>query len=269
MLTEQDKRRIEAEEEYRAKVRASQKPVKTEGFTDKLNRVRLWAAIILAVLILIFGFWLTSGGQRVSDNNGPKMETRANCDPNSTSFCHLTIESYLAERRHKCFTSSISSCYTNVMVAQALREGARRGVGTGALREGPWFFVFSTSEPYWFRSRDRVNTEIFGSNWTRFKSDLLAIRDRLSKVSGEDETGNVLDELKTLVRDYVRNSDNIARWDKYRNEHKHKNELGITDNMFVWFDLSGLEYIQVFSAAEEQKNIRELAQVKRLNQPRF
>lgn len=58
MLSEEDKRRIQAEEEYRAKVRGPQKPVKTEGFTDKLNRVRMWFALIIGGLLLVLSFGL-------------------------------------------------------------------------------------------------------------------------------------------------------------------------------------------------------------------
>jgi len=52
MLSEQDKRRIEAEEAYRLEVRNRLGPVKTESFTDKLNRFRLWWSIVwFAILI--------------------------------------------------------------------------------------------------------------------------------------------------------------------------------------------------------------------------
>ncbi|MEQ1694942.1 MAG: hypothetical protein ABL901_03790 [Hyphomicrobiaceae bacterium] len=54
MLSDDDKRRIQAEEQYRAQVRNQQAPVKTEGFTDKLNRFRMWFGIIVAVLFIAF-----------------------------------------------------------------------------------------------------------------------------------------------------------------------------------------------------------------------
>jgi hypothetical protein len=55
MLSEEDKRRIQAEEDYRAKIRGREKPVKTEGFTDKLNRVRMWFALIVGGLLIVLG----------------------------------------------------------------------------------------------------------------------------------------------------------------------------------------------------------------------
>jgi hypothetical protein len=53
MLSDDDKRRIAAEEAYRAEVRGAQQPVKTEGFTDKLNRVRMWSSVAIGVICLL------------------------------------------------------------------------------------------------------------------------------------------------------------------------------------------------------------------------
>ena len=58
MLSDEDKKRIQAEEEYRAKVRGRQKPVKTEGFTDKLNRMRMWFALIIGGLLIVLSLGL-------------------------------------------------------------------------------------------------------------------------------------------------------------------------------------------------------------------
>lgn len=55
MLSEEEKQRIRAEEEYRAQVRGREKPVRTEGFTDKLNRVRMWFALIVGGLLIALG----------------------------------------------------------------------------------------------------------------------------------------------------------------------------------------------------------------------
>lgn len=47
MLSEQDKRRIESEEAYRASVRRRHGPVQTTSFRDKVAKAEFWANTIV------------------------------------------------------------------------------------------------------------------------------------------------------------------------------------------------------------------------------
>lgn len=55
MLSEEEKARIRAEEEYRARIRGKQKPIRTHSFTDTMNRIRLIVALVLGVLVTAVG----------------------------------------------------------------------------------------------------------------------------------------------------------------------------------------------------------------------
>lgn len=58
MLSEEDKRRIEDEEAYRAKARKRHGPVQTTSFTDKMNKADFWVRTIVwggaFIALLIF-----------------------------------------------------------------------------------------------------------------------------------------------------------------------------------------------------------------------
>lgn len=55
MLSEEDKARIEAEEQYRASLRGNEKPVQVTSFTDKANKVGfvLWLILIVPLMGLL------------------------------------------------------------------------------------------------------------------------------------------------------------------------------------------------------------------------
>jgi len=59
MLTDSEKEKIAAEELYRAQIRASQPPMQTESYTDRINRRERSVRVVLAVVVLLFMLWAT------------------------------------------------------------------------------------------------------------------------------------------------------------------------------------------------------------------
>lgn len=53
MLTEEEKRKIEAEEAYRYEIRKKQPPIKTTSLRDKLTKIFFFGGIAFLVLITI------------------------------------------------------------------------------------------------------------------------------------------------------------------------------------------------------------------------
>ena len=60
MLSDDDKKRIEQEEAYRAQVRKQHGPVRTTSFSDKVAKVEFWVGLIFWGGLALFLLYLFS-----------------------------------------------------------------------------------------------------------------------------------------------------------------------------------------------------------------
>jgi len=168
MLTEEEKARIRAEEEYRAQVQSKNITFKTRSFTDTFNKIRaigyiigLIITIILLVTFYLFINWATT--------------------PSSPKATQIKAPSGIDD---SCLTLNLRFCKNFTEVKTALL--------TGQLRDSSKFIIFSSETPYFVSLSDDYNSDKLGNEWELYKQAAIDLKKELILSENEEQIREAL-----------------------------------------------------------------------------
>jgi len=181
MLTEEEKARIRAEEEYRAQVQSKNITFKTRSFTDTFNKIRAIGYIIglIITIILLVTFYLFINCLLYTSDAADERSWATT--PSSPKATQIKAPSGIDD---SCLTLNLRFCKNFTEVKTALL--------TGQLRDSSKFIIFSSETPYFVSLSDDYNSDKLGNEWELYKQAAIDLKKELILSENEEQIREAL-----------------------------------------------------------------------------